>query len=247
MSITGEAGREPMKTGVAVTDLFTGLYATIAILAALTHRDRTGTGQHIDLGLLDVTVAMLAYQANNYLVGNTVTSRNGNAHPSIVPYQVFATADGHLILAVGNDTQFSAFCRGAGCSDLAVDSRFSTNTRRVENRDFLIPILNEIFKQKQTHEWVKMLDSCGVPAGPINNIDEAFANPQTIHRQMAVPLPHPFSDTLRVVGNPIRLSETPIQYDQSPPLLGEHTTEVLSDVLGLPSNQIEHLRSKGVI
>jgi crotonobetainyl-CoA:carnitine CoA-transferase CaiB-like acyl-CoA transferase len=247
MSITGEADGEPTKTGVAIADLFAGMYATVAILSALAHRERTGEGQHIDLGLLDVSVAMMSYQANNYLVGDTVAKRRGNAHPSIVPYQVFASADGHMLVAAGNDKQFQALCRASGLAQLANDNRFATNADRVRNRDNLLPILQNTFRSKPTLEWVEVLGSVGVPAGPINTVDQVFSDPQVLHRQMAVEMPHPLVENVRLVGNPIRMSRTPVQFDRPPPLLGQDTNAVLSELLGLSAEQIDALRSVGVI
>jgi crotonobetainyl-CoA:carnitine CoA-transferase CaiB-like acyl-CoA transferase len=221
MSLTGEADGEPMKTGVAVSDLFTGMYASTAILAALAHRDRSGQGQHIDLALLDVTAAMLANQASNVLAGGVIPKRNGNAHPSIVPYQVFASADGHVILAVGNDKQFSAFCAAAGCPALAADRRFKTNADRVANRNALIPMLRPVLAARNTAEWVELLDAAGVPGGPINTLDAVFNDPQIRHRGMVVELPHAKTGTVKMVANPIKFSATPITYERAPPELGQ--------------------------
>jgi len=247
MSITGEADGEPTKTGVAITDLFTGMYATVAILSALAHRERTGEGQQIDLALLDVAVAMMSYQANNYLVGDTIAKRRGNAHPSIVPYQVFASADDHMLVAAGNDKQFQALCRAIGLAELADDNRFATNADRVRNRDDLLPILQNSFRSKPTAEWVEVLGRAGVPAGPISTVDQVFRDPQVLHRQMAVGMPHPLAENVRLVGNPIRMSRTPVRYDRSPPLLGQDTNAVLSEMLGLSAERIEALRTDGVI
>jgi crotonobetainyl-CoA:carnitine CoA-transferase CaiB-like acyl-CoA transferase len=247
MSITGEADGEPTKTGVAITDLFTGMYATVAILSALAHRERTGEGQQIDLALLDVAVAMMSYQANNYLVGDTIAKRRGNAHPSIVPYQVFASADGHMLVAAGNDKQFQALCRAIGLAELADDNRFATNADRVRERDALLRILQSSFRSKPTGEWVDVLGKVGVPAGPINNVDQVFRDPQVLHRQMAVSMPHPLAENVRLVGNPIRMSRTPVRYDRPPPLLGQDTIAVLSELLGFPAERVEALRAEGVI
>ena len=236
MSITGrsdaEEGAGPQKVGVALTDVMTGLHATIGILAALQHRERTGEGQHIDLALLDVQVAALANQAGNHLISGKVPSRMGNAHPNIVPYQDFPTADGDMILAIGNDGQFARFCEVAGHADWAVDARFATNSARVANRAELIPRLRQATVMRTTREWVEALESRAVPCGPINRIDEVFADPQVVARGLRVALPHPVAGTVPGVANPIRLSATPVVYRSAPPVLGAHTAAVLADWLG---------------
>jgi glutaryl-CoA transferase len=232
MSVTGapdgEPGAGPQKAGVALTDIMTGLYATIGILAALAERDRSGMGQFVDLALLDVTAATLANQASNYLVGGMVPARLGNAHPNIVPYQSFVAADGHLIVAVGNDGQFQRFVAELGCPELAVDKRFATNQARVKNRDALIPILQGAMLTRSKAEWLVALEAAKVPAGPINNVAEVFAEPQIQARGMQVNVPHPQAPDLQLVGNPIKLSRTPVSYDSPPPTLGQHTDEVLT-------------------
>jgi crotonobetainyl-CoA:carnitine CoA-transferase CaiB-like acyl-CoA transferase len=225
MSITGapEAeGGEPQKVGVALSDIMTGLYATIGILAALSEREQSGQGQYVDLALLDVTAATLANQATNHLVGGQVPQRLGNAHPNIVPYQAFATADGHCIIAVGNDLQFRNLVNVLGLEELGADSRFATNKARVEHREILAPLLQEKLRERSRDEWLAALESAGVPAGPINNIDEVFSNPQVQARGMRVNLPHPLNPGLELPGNPIKLSRTPVEYRQPPPMLGEH-------------------------
>jgi crotonobetainyl-CoA:carnitine CoA-transferase CaiB-like acyl-CoA transferase len=235
MSVTGEpdaAGGTPQKIGVALTDIMTGLYATIGILAALAERDRSGRGQHVDLALLDVTAATLANQASNYLVGGVVPTRMGNAHPNVVPYQAFVTADGHCIVAVGNDSQFRRYAELLGLAELADDPRYASNRARVENRDSLIPLLQARMLERGKAEWLALLEQAGVPAGPINTIDEVFDDPQVLARGMRVNLPHPLNHDLQVVGNPIRLSRTPVRYDRPPPLLGEHTESVLARLRG---------------
>ena len=240
MSVTGrsdaEEGAGPQKVGVALTDVMTGLHATIGILAALQHRERTGEGQHIDLALLDVQVAALANQAGNHLISGKVPSRMGNAHPNIVPYQDFPTADGDMILAIGNDGQFARFCEVAGHAEWAVDARFATNAARVANRTVLIPRLRQATVMRTTREWVEALESRAVPCGPINRIDEVFADPQVVARGLRVALPHPVAGTVPGVANPIRLSATPVVYRSAPPVLGQHTDEVLAEWLrgGLP-------------
>ena len=251
MSVTGQPdgtpGAEPMKVGVAFADIFTGLYSVIGILGALYGRRETGRGQHIDMALLDSQVAVLANQALNYLVGGTPPGRLGNAHPNIVPYQVFATADGHMILAVGNDRQFAAFCRIAGLDDLAADRRFVTNRGRVENRDTLVPLIAEAMTRRSTGEWIDLLEAEAVPCGPISTIDEVFANPQVVARGTKVETVRPDGARIPGVASPIRYSETPITYDIAPPRLGEHTREVLAGLLGLSNDDLARLAADGVI
>lgn len=231
MSVTGAPdaqGGEPQKVGVALTDIMTGLYATIGILAALTERDRSGLGQQVDLALLDVTAATLANQASNYLVGGVVPGRLGNAHPNIVPYQAFATADGHCIVAVGNDSQFQRFVAVLECPQWAADARYLSNQLRVRNRDALVAAIAEKMRERSRDEWLALLEAAGVPAGPINNVDDVFNDPQILARGMKVNLAHPHNADLQVAGNPIQLSRTPVEYQRPPPLLGEHTDSVLS-------------------
>jgi len=236
MSLTGRAegeeGAGPQKVGVAVVDIMTGLYATIAVLAALSHRERSGEGQHIDLALLDVQVATLANQAANYLASGQAPRRLGNAHPNIVPYQDFPTADGDMILAIGNDGQFARFCGIAGHAEWAADERFSTNPSRVANRSVLIPLLRQATVMRTTAEWIAALEAQAVPCGPINRLDEVFADPQVQARQMKISLPHPLFGDVPLVANPIRLSASPVAYGIAPPALGEHTDEVLAQWLG---------------
>lgn len=251
MSITGERdelpGGGPQKAGVAIADLMTGMYATIAILAALTHRDRTGVGQYIDMALLDVQVAMLANVGSNYLTTGKASKRWGNAHANIVPYQTFATSDGHIIVAAGNDSQYRKFVQAGGYSDLASDERFLTNPQRVEMRDTLVPLLAEMVKQKTKAEWLALLELEGVPCGPINRLDEVFADPQVQARQCAIELDHPSADKVKLVASPMRLSATPVRYDQAPPLLGQHTAQVLQELLGYDAEQLNALRDKKII
>lgn len=247
MSLTGEADGQPVKVGVAIADLFTGMYATTAILAALAHRDRTGQGQHIDLALLDCQVAMLANQAMNTLTTGTAPTRMGNAHPNIVPYQAFATADGHIILAVGNDAQFARFCQVAGRPDLAGDARFQTNAARVRARAELVPLLEEVLRTRPSADWLAGLEAVGVPCGPINTLDQVFADPQVRHRGMVVPLPHPTAGSVDVVASPIHYSATPLEAGTAPPTLGQHTGEVLGGLLGLDDARLADLRARGVI
>ena len=235
MSVTGEKegtpGSQPQKVGVAVADLFTGVYATTAILAALIERGRTGKGRHIDAALLDVQVAMLANQASNHLVGGIIPQRMGNAHLNVVPYQVFTTQDGHIVLAVGNDGQFARFCTAAGYSEWAADERFATNPARVANRTVLIPLLRQATVMKTTAEWISTLESLAVPCGPINRLPEVFDDPQVVARGLRIDVPHPAFGSVPLVACPIRLSATPVQYRSAPPMLGEHTAEVLAEWL----------------
>lgn len=232
MSVTGapdgEPGAGPQKVGVALTDIMTGLYATIGILAALSERDRSGRGQHVDLALLDVTAATLANQATNFLVGGVNPSRLGNAHPNIVPYQSFVVGDGHLIVAVGNDGQFRRFTATLGCPELADDPRFASNRQRVQYRDQLIPLLQARMLERGKDEWLAALEAAQVPAGPINTVAEVFAEPQILAREMRIKVPHPDNADLELVGNPIKLSRTPVEYRRAPPRLGEHTESVLA-------------------
>ncbi len=251
MSITGrrddEPGAGPQKAGVAVTDILTGLYAAIGILAALSHRDRTGIGQHIDLGLLDVQVACLANQAMNYLVSGSAPRRSGNAHPNLVPYQDFPTSDGYVVIAVGNDAQFARLCGVLALAELASDHRFASNKQRVLNRRELIHTLSAVTVTHTTAHWVAALESVGVPAGPINNLDAVFADPQVQARGMRVEMTHPVAGTVSLVANPLRLSETPVTYRSAPPPLGAQTREVLIDRLGLSAGDVERLRAKGIV
>jgi len=251
MSVTGERddlpGGGPQKVGVAVSDLMTGMYAASAILAALSHRDRTGEGQHIDACLLDTQVAMLANLASNFLVSGQVPGRMGNAHQNIVPYQVFACADGHVIVAVGNDAQFAKFCSVAGCPELAADARYATNAARVRNRDELVAALAPVVAGRTQREWVDALEAVQVPCGPINRLDQVFDNPQVRHRRLQVDLPHPRAGRVPLVGAPVRLSATPVAYRQAPPLLGEHTCEILAGRLHLADSRIAELAQSGAI
>ncbi|PVZ34999.1 CaiB/BaiF CoA-transferase family protein [Pseudomonas sp. CC120222-01a] len=251
MSLTGrpdgEEGAGPVKVGVALTDILTGLYSTVAILAALAYRDQHGVGQHIDMALLDVQVACLANQAMNYLTTGNPPRRLGNAHPNIVPYQDFPTADGDFILTVGNDGQFRKFAEVAGQPQWADDPRFATNKQRVANRAQLIPLIRQATVFKTTAEWVSQLEAAGVPCGPINDLAQMFQDPQVLARGLAVTMPHGLAGSVPQVASPIRLSETPVEYRRAPPLLGEHTEAVLGDVLGLDADAVGRLRSAGVL
>jgi formyl-CoA transferase len=251
MSITGERddspGGGPQKAGVAISDLMTGMYATIAVLSALTHRDRTGEGQYIDMALLDVQVAMLANMNTNYLASGNPPTRWGNAHPNIVPYQTFATSDGHIIVAVGNDGQYRKFVEAGGRPELAADERFATNPMRVRHRSTLVPLLAEMVRTRSKQEWIDALEAAGVPCGPINNLDEVFDNPQVEARGLRIDLPHPTGGKVKLVGSPMRMSATPPAYDKPPPLLGQHTEEVLRGVLGKNDDDIALLKQRGIV
>ena len=231
MSVTGaadgESGAGPQKVGVALTDIMTGLYAVIGIQAALAERVQSGLGQHVDLALLDVTAATLANQATNYLVGGQNPTRLGNAHPNIVPYQSFVAKDGYLIVAVGNDGQFRRYCEVIGAAELADDPRFVTNRDRVHNRDALVPLLQAKMLDRDKGQWIAMLEAANVPAGPINTVEDVFAEPQIQARGMQVNVPHPLNTQLQLVGNPIKLSRTPVEYRSAPPTLGQHNEEIL--------------------
>lgn len=251
MSVTGEPdgtpGGGPIKVGVAIVDIFTGMYASTAVLAALAHRERTGEGQHIDLALLDVQVATLANQAMNYLISGQSPQRLGNAHPNIVPYQACPTADGHIILAVGNDLQFRKFCQMAARPELADDPRFATNAARVNHRAELMPILEQVLKSRPSAEWIGQLEAAGVPCGPIHTLDEVFAQPQVAARQMRIELDHPRAGRVPLVGNPMKFSRTPLTYRQAPPVLGEHNREVFRDLLQLSAENCRQLQEAGVV
>jgi len=246
MSVTGAADGEPQKVGVAVADLFTGMYATVAILAALRHRDATGEGQVIDMALLDTQVAMLANLGSHHLVGGEVPPRQGNAHANIVPYQVFAVADGHIIVAVGNDRQFVRLCEVLGEPTLASDERFRTNAGRVRRRDDLVPLLQAAFRSRDRHAWLALLEAAGIPCGPVNDIAGVFADPQVRARGMVVEAPHPLAGVVALVDSPMKLSATPVDLRHAPPLLGQHTDEVLREA-GYDHVEIVALRARGAI
>ncbi|PMS34903.1 crotonobetainyl-CoA:carnitine CoA-transferase CaiB-like acyl-CoA transferase [Trinickia symbiotica] len=251
MSLTGRPdgmeGAGPLKVGVALTDIMTGLYATVAVLAALKRREQSGEGQHIDLALLDVQIACLANQAANYLVSGVAPRRMGNAHPNIVPYQEFPTADGYMIVAVGNDSQFASLCKTLGKPEWSGDERFATNPQRVKYRSELIALIHAITVRRTTDEWVAAMEGAGVPCGPINTLDKVFSDPHVQARGMRIEMPHPLAKQVPLVANPIRLSESPVQYRHAPPTLGEHTSEVLSDWLGATAAEIDALHAKRAI
>ena len=247
MSVTGEADGPPMKIGVALADVLTGLYAANAIQAALIHQQKSGAGQYIDMALLDVQVATLANQAMNFLASGVSPQRRGNSHPNIVPYQAFQTGDGHIILAIGNDAQFERFCKLAGRGELAADTRFRSNSDRVRYRDVLVPRVAAIMLQKSSADWLVALNAEGIPCGPINDIEQVFADPQVQHRGLQLELDHPDAGKVASVANPIKMSLTPLQYDRAPPLLGQHTGEVLTRLLGLDAQEISCLQQDNII
>ena len=251
MSITGERddlpGGGPQKVGVAAADIMTGLYATIAILAAIEHRRISGEGQYIDMALLDVQVATIANMNLNYLCSGKVPQRQGNAHANIVPYQVFKAADADIIIAVGNDTQFVKLCSVLGCTEYATDERYAKNANRVRHREVLLPLLQTILATRRVEEWVSLLQPQGVPCGPVNSIAQTFENPQVVHREMRIDLPHPLSGTVPSIANPIKFSGTPIQYQSAPPTLGQHSHDILQRYVGLSDAEIIALKDRGVV
>jgi formyl-CoA transferase len=251
MSVTGERddapGGGPQKVGVAIADLMTGMYSTVAILAALHERQASGLGQYIDMALLDTQVAWLANQNANYLIGGEPPERMGNAHPNVVPYQTFPTRDGDMILAIGNDNQFRKFCTAAGIPDVGADPRFASNNTRIAHRQACIDALAPAIRQKTTAEWIALLEPLGVPCGPINRLDDVYADPQVQHRGLRIDVAHPLAGSIPLVANPIKYSRTPLRYDMPPPLLGEHTEEVLRGLLGKNDDEIAALHHKGII
>jgi len=251
MSVTGERddlpGGGPQKAGVALVDLMTGMYSTIAIQAALMHRDRSGEGQYIDMALLDVQVAMLANMGSNYLNSGKAPKRWGNAHPNIVPYQTFACSDGYIIVAAGNDGQYQKFVEAGGRADLATHERYASNPLRVQNRDELVPILADMVKAKSRSEWIAQLEAVGVPCGPINDIGDVYRNPQVQARGLVTEAPHPAAGKVKLVRSPLRLSATPADGGSAPPMLGQHTDEVLRELLGRSAEDIGALKGKGVL
>jgi crotonobetainyl-CoA:carnitine CoA-transferase CaiB-like acyl-CoA transferase len=251
MSVTGEPdgapGGGPQRAGVPIADIITGMYASIAICAALAHRAHSGSGQHLDLALLDSQIALLAYQNTNYFATGVPPERIGNLHPNIVPYQPFRASDGDVILACGNDNLYRKFCEAAGCPELARDPRFATNGKRVENRAELTRLLSEVFKKRTKREWLELLEAAGVPNGPINDVAQVFDEPQVKARGVRIELDHAAAGRVPMVGSPMRFSGTPIEYRLAPPLLGQHTTEVLRELLGKSDAEIARLRAAGVI
>ena len=251
MSYTGQAdgepGAGPMKSGVAIGDLMTGLYTATAILAALERRHTSGEGQYIDMSLLDCIVATNSYQAQNYFVSGRVPRRMGNAHPNLVPYQVFACSDRDLIVAVGNDGQYAAFCSAIGRPELAGDPRYARSGERTRNRETLIPVVADVMRTRGVAEWIPLLERAGVPCGPVNDMSQVFADPQVRHRRMQVTLPHSAAGEVPAIASPIRLSESPVQHGRAAPLLGEHSDAILQGHLGLSPGRIAELRARRVI
>lgn len=251
MSVTGEPddapGGGPQRAGVPIADIITGMYASIAICAALAHRERSGKGQHLDLALLDSQIALLAYQNTNYFATGKPPKRIGNLHPNIVPYQPFRTSDGEVILACGNDNLYRKFCEAADCRELAGDPRFATNGKRVENRTELTRLLGQVFKKRTKREWLELLEAAGVPNGPINDVAQVYEEPQVKARGVRLELEHSAAGQLPLVASPMRFSDTPVEYRLAPPLLGEHTDEVLARLLGKSDAEISALRDRGVI
>jgi len=251
MSVTGEPddapGGGPQRAGVPIADIITGMYASIAICAALAHRERSGKGQHLDLALLDSQIALLAYQNTNYFATGKPPKRIGNLHPNIVPYQPFRAADGEVILACGNDNLYRKFCEAAGCPELARDPRFATNGKRVENRVELTRLLGEVFRKRGKREWLELLEAAGVPNGPINDVAQVFEEPQVKARGVRLELEHRAAGKVPLVASPMRFSDTPLEYRLAPPVLGEHTEELLRGLLGRSESDIARLRSSGVI
>ena len=251
MSVTGEPdgspGGGPQRAGVPIADIITGMYASIAICAALAHRERSGKGQHLDLALLDSQIALLAYQNTNYFATGKPPRRIGNLHPNIVPYQPFRTSDGEVIVACGNDNLFRKLCEAAGRPELASDARFATNGKRVENRVELTRLIQDFFMKKTTAEWLTLLEAAGVPNGPINDLAQVFAEPQVKARGIRVDMEHKAAGKLPTVASPMRFSATPVEYRGAPPLLGEHTEQVLKEILDMKPQEISRLRASGVI
>ena len=251
MSITGERdgqpGAGPQKVGIAITDVLTGMYASVAILAALNHRERTGQGQYIDAALLDTIVAFNANQICSYFASGKIPVRWGNAHAQVVPYEVFPTADGHIILAVGNDSQFASFCQAAGCPELAQEPRFKTMSQRIVHRTELIPLIADVMRTRSKREWIELLEAANVPCGPINNMKEVFEDPQVRHRELRVDIAHPSGGSASVVRSPLRLSETPVEYRLAPPTLGQHNEEILKGLLGRSDSDLQKLRAAGIV
>ncbi|MGH8636120.1 MAG: CaiB/BaiF CoA transferase family protein, partial [Burkholderiales bacterium] len=251
MSVTGERddlpGGGPQKVGVAIADLMTGMYSTVAILGALWERNASGEGQHIDMALLDTQVGWLANQNLNYLISGEPPRQLGNAHPNVTPYDAFKTRDGDIIIAIGNDAQYARFCEAAGAAELIADARFKDNPSRVAHRTELKALLEPAMRGRTTVQWIELLEPLGVPCGPINRLDQVFADPQVVHRGLRVELAHPVAGRLPLVANPIKYSRTPIRYEDPPPLLGQHTDDVLRNLLEKSETELAALRTRGAI
>ena len=247
MSITGEVDGEPMKVGVPIVDITTGMFSAVAILAALRVKERTGRGQRIDMALLDSQIAWLGNVASNYLIGGKPAARLGNAHPNITPYEVFPTKDGHVALAVGNEGQWRRFCQVAGAPHLAEHPDFETNADRVRNREKLVPVMKDVMRQHTSQEWMDLLRKDEIPCGPIQTVDRALNDPQVRARGMILEASHPTAGPIRLVGSPLKLGDTPPEVRLPPPMLGQHTEEVLREVLGLAPQAIAELRVQKVI
>ncbi|HOO59803.1 MAG TPA: CoA transferase [Candidatus Mcinerneyibacteriales bacterium] len=246
MSITGEPEGEPMKVGVAIVDVTSALYLVIGILSALRQREKTGEGQMVDVALLDSQVSWLVNVASSYLVSGNRPKRYGNQHATIVPYQVFKVKDGYLIVGVGSEKQWKDFCRMLHKEEWAEDPRFHINKDRVKNREILIPLIQEEMMLKTREEWLDLMEEFAVPGGPINEVDEVFADPQVLHREMLVKMPHPTAGEVKLVGSPIKMSETPVSYEMAPPLLGQHTEEILKE-LGYSASEIQALQEDQIV
>ena len=249
MSVTGEVDGSPMKVGVGIADVMCGMYAAVSILAAIRHRERGGIGQYIDLALLDSQAAWLINSGSNYLTSGQDQHRLGNAHPNIVPYQVFQTRDSYFVLAIGNDAQFRKFCEFAEAPELPDDPRFKTNTDRVLNRDVLVPMVNDLTMRLSTQHWLEGLEKLQIPCGPVNTIKEVFDDPQIQHREMEISMPHPLSGkgAVSLIGSPVKMSKTPVSYRYAPPTLGQHTDEVLQELLGINEAERSELAERGII
>ena len=232
---------------MALIDIITGMYSATAILAALNHLERTGEGQYIDMALMDSATALLANQGMNYLISGRSPGRSGNSHPNVAPYQPFETADGWIIVAIGNDNQFGRYCRLIGRPEMADDERFKRNQGRIENRAELIPPIEAAMRQRSSADWLAALEAEGIPGGPINELDQVFADPQVQHRGMNIELPHALAGDVPLIASPIKLSQTPVSYSHAPPTLGEHSEAVLADVLGLAADEIAELRQRGIV
>jgi crotonobetainyl-CoA:carnitine CoA-transferase CaiB-like acyl-CoA transferase len=247
MSVTGPADGDPIRAGIAIADLATGMFATSAILAALFARERTGEGQRIDMALLDSQVAMMTYVASNYLVSQELPGRYGNGHPNIVPYQSFKARDQHFAIAAGNDRQWANLCRGINHEEWIEDELMSTNSARVQNRELVVTKLSEVFIERDAEEWLRLCEEIGIPAAPINNLAQVFSNPQVAMREMKLEVEHPADQQVPLVGSPLKIPTNPVQVRHAPPLLGQHTDEILQEYLEFPGSKLEELRQEGII